>query len=83
MKLTKENVCVFIDNNDKLEKAKEILNKYNQVIDKDCPFIFDEYGKWLKLYTVGQGWYIGNDQRHLFTEITLSELEEILKNEVK
>lgn len=79
MKLDKTNVCVFIENEARLQQAREVLGMYRQRIDKksielgisklyDQLLIMD--GKWCV------GW--SNGRR----KITLSELEEILKEEV-
>lgn len=82
MKLNKENFCVYIENEAQLQQARELLLKHNEKIDKDIPFTFEGWLRWLKFYKANSSWYIGLRQKHFSTEVTLSELEEILKHEL-
>ena len=82
MNLRKENVCVFIENETQLEEAKEIILKYKGVIDREY---FNNRAKYAHLYsdctwcTASLTVMQGMEKK----QITLSELEEILKNESK
>ena len=77
MKLKKENVCVFIDNESQLEEARELLLKYGENISMDC-FSLKAY-KYLQ-FDDGEDsmdWYMCDEIG--LTKITLQQLEEILK----
>lgn len=82
--LTKQNVCVFIENEEQLEEAKELLIKYNQkdLIDENH-FFLDTDGEteynFLYFEIVTRDWGLGMSKYK--TIITLLELEEILKHE--
>ena len=78
MKLTKQNVRVFIKNEAQLQEAKKLLEIYNQpIFERWFNLEYDFY----YLFFDGIDWWIGsNDTKEL---ITLSELETILKNEAK
>lgn len=84
MKLNKENVCVFIENEAQLQEAKELLEKYGQTQgdEESMAFIYGRKKHHYLTYLDNKDdyWYlsIGIFQREL---ITLSELEEILKHE--
>ena len=82
MKLTKDQLCVYIENEAQLEEARNILSNHNEEID------YGEFhllkGKWihcnsLKKWRLDGKWRIGYSERQ---QITLQELETIL-NEVK
>jgi len=79
MKLTKENVCVFIENEAQLEEARKMLVKYNELITKDGTFNLTsiKYYDYLQILTLSDEWYCASkDDKN---EITLQQLEEILK----
>ena len=81
MKLTKENVCVFIENESQLQFAKEILKKYGESIANDGTFeLTDEQGNYLQLFKGDYKWCLLTKWKR---QITISKLEEILKNEAK
>lgn len=77
MKLTKENVCVFIEDEAQLEQVKNILDGYGEEIDDSMFRIptFDGCNKLSKWRLDGK-WRISNSDRNT---ITLTELEKILK----
>jgi hypothetical protein len=80
MTLTKENVCVFIENEMQLEEAKRILKKYDEThtIDGTFSLDYDSRHNFLQIF-IDCKWWLG--KRHIsHTEITLSKLELILKN---
>jgi len=85
MILTKENICVFIENGAHLEEAGQLLEKYGEKIDLDTTIQFDERSlrnQFITYDAIDGDWFIGyNSARD--KEITLTELEIILKNEGK
>ena len=85
MNLTKENICVFIENEAHLEEAGQLLNKFGEKIDLDTTIQFDERSlknQFITYDAVDGDWFIGyNSARD--KEITLTELETILKSEEK
>ena len=86
MKLTKDKVCVFIENEAQLQQAKELLEKYSQTQgDEECmAFIYGGKKHHYLKYIDNEDdyWYLSIEvfKREL---IQLSELETILKNESK
>ena len=81
MKLTKDKVCVFIENESQLNEAKELLEKYGEEITEDGTFeLTGEQVNYLQLFIGDLKWCLLSKWRN---QITLSELEEILKNESK
>lgn len=82
MKLTKQKVCVFIENEAQLQEAKELLENYGEKVAKDGTFkLTNDNENYLNLY-IDNKWFLCSNQV-FFNQITLSELEEILKNEAK
>lgn len=86
MKLTKDKVCVFIENEAQLQEAKELLEKYGQTQGDEESMAFIYGGKkhhyLTYFYNEDDYWYLSIEAfKHEL--ITLSELEEILKNEAK
>ena len=83
MKLTKDNVCVFIENESQLQEAKELLENYGEEIAEDDTFSIDccTNHNFLQLF-IDDKWWVGMRNKYQ-NPITLSELEEILKNEAK
>lgn len=84
MKLNKQNVCVFIENEVQLQQAREVLERYNQPIYESL-FELNDYEKELILIKndTDDDWFISAPDCiiHPRTQITLTELEEILKGE--
>ena len=81
MKLTKQEVCVFIDNEAQLQGARELLERYNQEI---FWALFDLWGEYLHYNDISKEWWITDFETKEFEgleTIALSELEEILKVE--
>ena len=79
MKLQKNEVCVFIENEAQLEEARELLLKYGENISMYC-FSLKAY-KYLQLdddYD-SMDWYMCDEIG--LTKITLQQLEEILIND--
>lgn len=78
MKLTKENVCVFIENEAQIEEARKMLEKYGEIESKSTDSFIYEDGKYPYLQEYEAEWYLSQ-----FTweneQITLQQLEEILK----
>ena len=78
MKLSKENVCVYIENEAQLQGAKELLEKQGEEIAEDGTFkLTNDNENYLNLY-IDNKWFLGSNQV-FFNQITLSELETILK----
>lgn len=85
MKLTKENACVFIDNEAHLQQAREVLERYGEEIDEQLFFMSEPEINFLQCADNNNGWWLALDKKYSGDElpkITLSELEEILKEEV-
>lgn len=84
MKLDKTNVCVFIENEARLQQARELLERYNQEIDYGMFYLSHNYLNYLQIVDNDYGWWLALDKKANGDEllkITLSELEEILKGE--
>jgi hypothetical protein len=79
MKLTKENVCVFIENEAQLEEARKMLDKYGESITKDGTFEISKetHYNYLRIWTLSDEWYCS--LKDVRTQITMQQLEEILK----
>ena len=81
MKLTKQNVCVYIESKSKLQEAKELLEKYDEEITEDGTFrLTSKSENYLQLFVGDKKWCLLTKWRK---QITLYELETILKNESK
>lgn len=86
MKLTKENVCVFIEDEAQLEQARELLVRYNERIDERTFYLM--VGTELNFLQIDRKkqWTLGskplghNKLCKLKEQITLTELEQILKH---
>lgn len=79
MTLNKQNVCVFIENEAQLQQAKELLEKYGEKICERVFYLSNNNEDFLQLFLLSKEWglsYISNE-----IQITLSELETILKND--
>jgi hypothetical protein len=77
MKLTKENVCVFIDNEAQLKEARKMLEKHGEKIATDGTFSLSSDLKWQYIRFDFGNWWLADRCR--FNEITIQQLEEILK----
>lgn len=82
MKLDKTSVCVFIENETHLQQARELLERYGQTIAYDGTFSLTPTSRLnnLRIVPSTNEWFLG--LKAYCDEITLSELEEILKEEV-
>lgn len=82
MKLDKTNVCVKIVDEAHLQQVRELLERYGQEIYSP---LFDLWAEYLHCDITCNEWWITDfeivDSEKL-TQITISELEEILKEEV-
>ena len=78
MKLTKQNVCVFIENEQQLEEARKMLEKYGENIS---PYLFSlsiiNKFNYLVYSNEYFRWYFNEKMNRI--QITLQQLEEILK----
>lgn len=82
MTLTKDKVCVYIENEAQLKEARELLEKYGEEITEDGTFeLTDDNKNYLNIFVDGV-WFLCDKHSYL-NQITLSELETILKNEAK
>ena len=88
--MKKDEIRVTIDSTEKQQKAIEILNRYNEPIWKDeeaMKFDINKIQLCFDISTDPQDWWIQdsiwNEGWKNRTEITLDELETILKNESK
>jgi hypothetical protein len=76
----KHEIAVFIENEEMLREAMELLEKYGEEIDKNIG-MFQLHDKELNyLKRAKTGWYLGG-LYYTRTQITLPQLEEILKNQ--
>lgn len=85
MKLTKENVCVFIESEAHLEEARQLLEKYGEIISDDGTFSISEdyFFNYLRVF-IDETWFLGTvPERKNVKQITLTELEQILIEERK
>lgn len=79
MKLTKENVCVFIEDEAQLEKARELLVKYGQRIFEMWFNLIDS--NHLSYDADDDDWFmITSSMANDRNQITLTELEKILSD---
>ena len=81
MKLTKDQVCVYIENETQLMEVSKLLSTHNEEIDYGAFHLLK--GKWihcnlLTKWRIDGKWRIGNSERQ---KITLQELETILKEQ--
>ena len=81
MKLTKQNICVYIENEAQLQQAKELLEKHGEEIAEDGTFSINKGNNqdFLQLF-IDDKWWVGMRNKYQ-KQITLSELETILKND--
>ena len=79
--MKKTEIRVTIDSVEKQQRAIEILGRYKQPIRKNpIDLMFDDDFKNLYLSKSIHSWFIGCNTKQR-TEITLDELEELLKAE--
>ena len=77
--LTKDQIRVTIDSVEKQRRAIQILDRYCEPIYQDeLSMHFTEKKKHLRLGMALKEWLVTDSENH--TEITLDELEEVLKN---
>ena len=74
------NKVVYIKDEAMLEEAREMLEKYNQPITNDGTFSLspDSQQRYLQRYLIGKSFWLG-EKHYTETEITLIELEQLLK----
>jgi len=77
MKLTKENVCVFIKDETQLEEARKMLEKYGEIIDNYFFRLTQSEDNFLQYFPIDNDWGLAYQADE--TQITLQQLEEILK----
>lgn len=77
MKLTKEQVCVYISNKAQLQEARELLEKYGE----DYHFIWEKEEDNFLCLSGSHSWGVYGYSLERETQITLSELETILKEQ--
>ena len=82
--MKKHEIRVTIDSTEKQQKAIEILNRYNEELGQNQNSMdFSNFCNSLVFGLSYPRWWIGDNQLHLNKkEITLEELETILKNEL-
>lgn len=79
MALTKDKVCVYIENEAQLNEAKELLEKYGEKIAEDGAFeLKSKLDNYLQFFLYDLKWRLLSKWGN---QITLSKLEEILKND--
>lgn len=83
MKLTKENVCVFIEHEAQLEQARELLVKYLEEPADDGSFglskTHNSCENYLQFDVTNQDWWLFHAGASKL-KITLTELEKILSD---
>ncbi len=85
MKLSKENVCVFIEDESHLKEARELLERCGEAIFQPVFHLSNKanpHKNYLYYNTIvrNHAWGLGLPTKR--KQITLPELEEILKSEV-
>lgn len=77
--MKKEDVCVFINNKAQLKEAKELLEKYGY--NTDSKYLYISKTKTMNFLQNDMlfDWCLFDNDDENLTEITLSELEIILK----
>jgi len=74
--MNKHEICVHIKDDEMLQNAKELLEKHGEEVDETL-FFLDDSMNYLKLGINQKEWWLGFRTK---TEITLDQLEGILKN---
>lgn len=77
MKLTKQNCCVFIENEAQLQEARKVLERYGE----DHNFIWSDIEDNFLCLSGSRVWGVYGYMQPNETQITLPELVEILKGE--
>lgn len=81
MKLTKENVCVLIEDEAQLQQARELLVKYKQELADDGCFALSKphnsYANYLQFDITNQDWWLFHARKN---KITITKLEKILSD---
>lgn len=81
MKLTKDQVCVYIENEAQLQEARELLKKYGEDYDDNLMMLSEPIENYLQLYDF-YGWNLNFPlNSDIEKAITLQELETILKEQ--
>lgn len=82
MKLTRENIRVTIDNEEKQQRAIEILEKHGEKIwEEPYAMKFDKEDKYLTCDRFEGDWFVRHISQNAliqYTEITLDQLDELL-----
>lgn len=83
--MKKEEIYVIIDNDEKRDKAIKILTDAGEAIwDSPRAMEYTQGSKYLAIDTAGMDWYtIFSDEIKGLTEISLDQLEELLRKEGK
>lgn len=79
MSLTKQKVCVLIENKTQLEEARLLLEKHGENIDESTFFLSDKHEDFLQYFSAHENWGLAYQSDE--TKITLRELENILHQE--
>jgi hypothetical protein len=83
--MKKHEIRVTIDSTPKQQKAIEVLNRYNEPIwqDEESMDFLEGYNSLVFGLNIPRWWIGSNTTLEARTQITLDELETILKNESK
>jgi hypothetical protein len=79
----KHEIAVFIENEEMLKEARELLEKYGEQTSEDC-LSFEKHFQYLKLFPLEPLWFTQDEEtikQWGLTLVTLPQLEEILKNQ--
>jgi hypothetical protein len=80
--MKKHEIAVFIENEEMLKEARELLEKYGEDVASDGTFCLTESPEANYLNSLYfDEWFLGYNDLLDFTLITLPQLEEILKNQ--
>jgi hypothetical protein len=79
MKLTKENVCVFIENEAQLEEARKMLEKYGEEIEDNFDLKAVSKNSHIYFNPIYDEWCHYRGKYCPETQITIQQVEEILK----
>ena len=71
-------ICVHIKDDEMLQKAKELLEKHREKIDLNVFYLSNESDNFLQYSDVDNDWFMS--RKGQLTEITLDQLDGILKN---
>lgn len=76
MELTKQNICLYIKDEDHLEEMREFLGRKAEIVNKTHFYISDPFYNHLQLWKDGQ-WMLDDDQR--LTEVTTEQFKKLWK----